>query len=408
MAAINAPILFLLISSFICAFNAQHVPVLMWRSTEGLEVQRIPALHILKEPEFKHIVEEHIDATKSVIFMFIADELSTKTLACRSDGVTCFTGISQIRGKTYLPAVNNPIEALANSTDSSEDLYVTTTGDLSQDITNPDQKLYKIFLPNRFQDETYEAYHMRLDRIVIELTEKLKKISEDTLCIFTGLKSSVQLHSRKVREAQAPEQQVNQPKAAEGKVLSSPNLLVYYTEVNDIKKSGEKVVVTNVTLTGITVKTASDSNLVIQLTSDSNFNLEILVNNALSYWFVKNVTLNGREARGKESILAPANSSFKCSPALRYRVVNTTDEQKFVIKGLQIQPRFGSQTTNLNRFSDAVDCVGFTSVGIWAGLFVTFLLLFIMSIGITWIMDIRTMDRFDDPKGKTITINVNE
>lgn len=45
------------------------------------------------------------------------------------------------------------------------------------------------------------------------------------------------------------------------------------------------------------------------------------------------------------------------------------------------------------------------SPAIWAGLFITFMLLIILSVGITFIMDIRTMDRFDDPKGKTITIN---
>jgi hypothetical protein len=31
-----------------------------------------------------------------------------------------------------------------------------------------------------------------------------------------------------------------------------------------------------------------------------------------------------------------------------------------------------------------------------------------MILGLGMIMDIRTMDTFDDPKGKTITINVAE
>lgn len=41
-------------------------------------------------------------------------------------------------------------------------------------------------------------------------------------------------------------------------------------------------------------------------------------------------------------------------------------------------------------------------------MFITFMLLIILTYGITFIMDIRTMDRFDDPKGKTITINASE
>lgn len=59
---------------------------------------------------------------------------------------------------------------------------------------------------------------------------------------------------------------------------------------------------------------------------------------------------------------------------------------------------------NSNKFDDAYDCVGFTTVPIWSGLFVTLILLLILTFGITMMLDIRTMDRFDDPKGKTITV----
>lgn len=62
----------------------------------------------------------------------------------------------------------------------------------------------------------------------------------------------------------------------------------------------------------------------------------------------------------------------------------------------------------INQFSDAYDCVGFTTIPIWSGLFVTLILSIIMTMGLTMIMDIKTMDRFDDPKGKTIIINASE
>ncbi|KOB75241.1 putative vacuolar ATP synthase subunit S1 [Operophtera brumata] len=59
-------------------------------------------------------------------------------------------------------------------------------------------------------------------------------------------------------------------------------------------------------------------------------------------------------------------------------------------------------------FGDSFHCVGFFSAPIWSGLFVVFILLSITFYGILMMMDIRTMDRFDDPKGKTITINAGE
>ena len=64
--------------------------------------------------------------------------------------------------------------------------------------------------------------------------------------------------------------------------------------------------------------------------------------------------------------------------------------------------------TNTSQFGDPIYCIGFTSAPIWSGIFVTFILVTIMSIGLSMMMDIKTMDRFDDPKGKTITINVSE
>lgn len=72
----------------------------------------------------------------------------------------------------------------------------------------------------------------------------------------------------------------------------------------------------------------------------------------------------------------------------------------------QIQLFFDKSGNETNpKFSDAYDCVGFTSIPIWSGLFITAILLMILTFGITMMMDIRTMDKFDDPKGKTITIN---
>jgi V-type H+-transporting ATPase S1 subunit len=59
-------------------------------------------------------------------------------------------------------------------------------------------------------------------------------------------------------------------------------------------------------------------------------------------------------------------------------------------------------------FGDAYNCELFFTPPIWSGLFVTSILALIMMWGLVMIMDIRTMDQFDDPKGKTITISVSE
>jgi len=84
------------------------------------------------------------------------------------------------------------------------------------------------------------------------------------------------------------------------------------------------------------------------------------------------------------------------------------DEERIslVFPKYQIQPFF--EPTREVKFGVAVDCVEFFTSGIWCGIFVVFILLLIGAWGIIMIMDINTMDRFDDPKGKTITIAATE
>lgn len=72
---------------------------------------------------------------------------------------------------------------------------------------------------------------------------------------------------------------------------------------------------------------------------------------------------------------------------------------------------FNSQVQPYNfqkRFSDAYDCSHFFTIPIWSGIFTTAILAIIMSWGLCMILDIKTNDRFDDPKGKTITITASD
>lgn len=101
----------------------------------------------------------------------------------------------------------------------------------------------------------------------------------------------------------------------------------------------------------------------------------------------------------KLDIYFPYNFSYHCSQ----NVVFINDTVYLNLTDMQVQIDSKDAT-----FNDAYDCVGFTSIPIWTGIFVTSLLTLIMAWGLTMIMDIRTMDRFDDPKGKTITISAAE
>jgi hypothetical protein len=108
--------------------------------------------------------------------------------------------------------------------------------------------------------------------------------------------------------------------------------------------------------------------------------------------------------RSSFPIEAPGNKSFHCGnfgdiyPAFGQGPTFGNITPIIQIFGLQMQ--LGQ---NNGTFKDAWECVGFFSAGIWSGIFVVALLIGIMTWGLAMIMSVKTMDRFDDPKGKPIS-----
>ncbi|XP_070154330.1 uncharacterized protein [Polyergus mexicanus] len=141
-------------------------------------------------------------------------------------------------------------------------------------------------------------------------------------------------------------------------------------------------------------------------------NIEVIDNLMLDFFFpIKsmgyytldkiNYDINGKNGvlLTKRDIYFPKTFSYHCS----LHTIFANDTVRLNITDMQVQVNHKNAT-----FSDAYDCVGFTSIPIWTGIFVTAILALIMIWALTMIMDIRTMDRFDDPKGKTITISSAE
>lgn len=116
---------------------------------------------------------------------------------------------------------------------------------------------------------------------------------------------------------------------------------------------------------------------------------------------------NDAKFRAAVPVSAYDRKSFGCGDL---RIINVIDKVEVTIEDVQIQPLFQPEAgETITEFSSHYnDCVGFFSPAIWGALFVVILLMSILSCGLTFIMDIKTMDRFDDPKGKTITVNAQE
>lgn len=68
----------------------------------------------------------------------------------------------------------------------------------------------------------------------------------------------------------------------------------------------------------------------------------------------------------------------------------------------------GFGLSNSTNFSYASDCASFFTPGIWMGLLTVLLMLLILVYGLHMIMQVNTMDRFDDPKGPSISVPQSE
>ncbi|XP_077283167.1 uncharacterized protein LOC143909140 [Arctopsyche grandis] len=124
------------------------------------------------------------------------------------------------------------------------------------------------------------------------------------------------------------------------------------------------------------------------------------------YWNLGPIEL--LDPRGRELLLnppttdvflgAPRGFSFTCAEPLIF----SNGSVSLTFLEIQVQPLLNGAM----RFGSAYNCVGFTTVPIWTGIFISMILIFGMTVAIAMISDIKTMDKFENSKGKTLTISV--
>ncbi|KAF7649931.1 hypothetical protein LDENG_00133910 [Lucifuga dentata] len=115
---------------------------------------------------------------------------------------------------------------------------------------------------------------------------------------------------------------------------------------------------------------------------------------------------------GSRNIYAPAEYSYHCESVTSFRwpllvprsSKDPANQWRIVIKDFQIQ---GFNVSG-GDFSYASDCASFFTPGIWMGLMTSLLMVLVLTYGLHMIMQLRTMDRFDDPKGPAISVPQTE
>ncbi|XP_054648740.1 ATPase H+ transporting accessory protein 1a [Dunckerocampus dactyliophorus] len=115
---------------------------------------------------------------------------------------------------------------------------------------------------------------------------------------------------------------------------------------------------------------------------------------------------------GSRNIYAPAEYSYRCESVTSFRwpllvprsSKDPANQWRVSFEDFQIQ---GFNVSG-SEFSYASDCAGFFSPGIWMGLMTSLLMVLVLTYGLHMIMQLHTMDRFDDPKGPAISVPQTE
>lgn len=209
------------------------------------------------------------------------------------------------------------------------------------------------------------------------------------------------MNKREVEKATPKAAQETVPDPGKFVNLGAGKVFIYWTSLKTLNSNNEWK---DLEITDISMPVSNETAYQIVVKGpevDLSFNIISKFGN----WYLEDPKFQTISFKFFEQVLGVTDGfSYTCSSGLK--MLSSVSDAELAWHGLQIEAAFGENS--LKQFSDPWDCVGYMSPAIWSGIFVVFILLFIIFIGFSWVYDIKTMDRFDDPKGKTITVTEQE
>ncbi|KAL5286110.1 ATP6AP1 family protein [Megaselia abdita] len=372
--------LFLLCS---VAFAAEYSPVLLF----GGSGEAVPALSLVSSEQFLGLA--HAENAMNVIFVEKNAKPENFLECTTSTGETCFSGLKTIEGKNYYRQVDSPIETIKKNSGNCQVLNTNANGELTAPLD---------FAPNSCVIVNLFGGVKTHDALITKFIQDNK--ANNIVVLYTP---NVSL-SRKARAV---------PAGTVYYTSQEPGFAIYYEKLQLCTLDDKKTTCKTLTSSGLTITHSNTTSIGISLATDDqavSFNVALVG----GYFEMHSLQLGEKTFRVLPEVQSPTTFSYYCGNKTFYQY--STDPNappntlSLVFNNLQMQAPFDSKIPVDDKFAfgDPWHCVPFVSIPILAGLFVCAILLAILGVGICWLMDINTMDRFDDPKGKTITINASE
>ncbi|KAF3860890.1 hypothetical protein F7725_001145 [Dissostichus mawsoni] len=412
----------LLFALFSSQSSAAQVPLLMW-SSEGLPPLASPAAgHITSNDQLTAYLTSAFGSGPNTVLLFLQDKLS-------KEDFTLFGGVFGNKQDSAFQNLEAALQASPSSvslpalewSDSSVMLALLQEKlDVSPVLVDADtlshlsintsaSNLLLINLPycSGLEKSCKEVLHEN-DGIIGEVLSIMKDKDVHFTAMYTGLQPS-----------RAVEPTVKEPIMFN--VSGNPCIMLWAQNLN-ISLTGEWIDLAAQTplLDG---SICNGSNSLLVLTYASGHILRFAMSQRLykvsaRNWFtLDSVQLQSKNLTasyiGRRNIYAPAEYSFHCQSVTSFRDTllvpsnnnQNTTQWRLNFVDFQIQ---GFGLANGTNFSYASDCAGFFTAGIWMGLITSLLMLWIFVYGMHMIMQLNTMDRFDDPKGPSISVPQTE
>lgn len=369
----------------------------------------VPALWQLDVDEFSNHLIKKIHVHKPLIVVFLEETLSVEDFSWQD---TKHRGsFPQIRNITmmsarqeFIPAVDDPIASLRELTVSHDYTWKKYDG---QKLPTESGIILIVKLKDPLTNEDRPDLLRRHDGNIADIYSQLLAKHSRIVALYTGKQSSwVELESNRVRRQVSPPGVDGNP----GVTYRLKDIQIFSNYYPTLFDNGN-----NITLSPtpyLSDDTRKGYRRLILTFTFSEEPKKIL----LRFKFPK---ANGRwslseieyQSDNRSAVLTPSlDISEKINSAYGHigNVIfkNDTAGVSLVFWDITVQAYAQGDLTK-NVFI-AANSPPFFTAPIWSGLIVTFVLGIILAWGIIMLMDIRTMDRFDDPKGKTITVTASE
>lgn len=422
MTGKGAAILLLSLSLWHCSFANEHVPVLIWNTNQAQG--GVPAVSALQYINFGNFQAKYLASFKpNNILLFLQDALSIEDLTSHTTELHHIKQWMDKGHSLFLPNVEDASH-LVHDLPAHGYNVLKLDHDAGLSLKQEDKNLVVVELPSTLTNPSRRRALQKADEVMENVISKIGDQRDFTI-IFTGRKPSVDERSDQYEE---------RIRVSRSLKAIDDDLLLGYHQANCTKlylrqnmtlilyKDGEDPKTVEIpetlSISPDTGDCQSDSaslmmkyaNITIDGKTYPKSSITLLFSLMRGSWTLDgadisldtSVTGNFRLVTDMDSI--PKGFSFACTK--KFVLTNDTfirssgyNRADLVIERFQMQ---SFQTSD--KFDGAWDCVGFFTVPIWCGLLITFLMVIIITMGMFMLSDIKTMDRFDDPKGQSIMV----